>query len=277
MRIGAHESIAGGVSQAFQRAEAHGAKALQIFTKNARGWSAPALTEDEARAFRAEARRAGLPVIAHGSYLVNLAGEVPEAREKSLACVTEELTRCERLGIPLLILHPGSHPDTARGLERIAHGLDEVHRRCPGFQARICLEVTAGQGHALGWRFEHLEDILGRVKEEDRLSVCLDTCHLFAAGYDLSTKRGYEAVMAECDRRVSLSRVAAFHLNDCKKPLGCRVDRHEEPGKGTIGLTAFRCLMKDPRFVDTIGVLETPFPERYGENIRLLESLCRRK
>ncbi|AFE09588.1 endonuclease IV [Corallococcus coralloides DSM 2259] len=277
MRIGAHESIAGGVSQAFQRAEAHGARALQIFTKNARGWSAPALTDAETEAFRAEARRTGLPVIAHGSYLVNLAGEAPEAREKSLACVTEELTRCERLGIPLLILHPGSHPDEARGLRLIAEGLDEVHRRCPGYTARVCLEMTAGQGSALGWRFEHLEELLSRVADEARLAVCLDTCHLFAAGYDLRTPKGYAAVMDECDRRVGLHRVRAFHLNDCKKPLGCRVDRHEEPGKGAIGLTAFRCLMKDARFVDTIGVLETPFPERYGENIRLLESLCRRK
>lgn len=277
MRIGAHESIAGGVSQAFQRAESHGARALQIFTKNARGWSAPPLSDDEQRAFRAESRRSGLPAIAHGSYLVNLANEDPAAREKSLACVAEELTRCERLGIPLLVMHPGAHVDEARGLRLIAQALDALHQECPRLRAKVCLEVTAGQGNSLGWRFEHLAEILSRVAREDRLRVCLDTCHLFAAGYDLSSAKGYEAVMAECDRVVGLSRVGAFHLNDSKKPLGCRVDRHEEPGKGAIGLTAFRCLVKDPRFVDTIGVLETPFPERYGENIRLLESLGRRK
>lgn len=277
MLIGAHESIAGGVSRAFARAEEHGARALQIFTRNARGWSAPALTEDERRAFHAEAERTGLPAIAHGNYLVNLATEEPAHRERSIACVAEELTRCERLGIPYLVMHPGTHPDERRGLTRIAQGLDEVHARCPRFRARICLEVTAGQGASLGWRFEHLADILAQVGQEDRLGLCLDTCHLFAAGYDLSTVRGYESVMDACERLLGLSRVRCFHLNDSKKPLGCRVDRHEEPGKGAIGLTAFRCLVKDVRFTHTIGVLETPYPERYGENIRLLESLGRRK
>ncbi|NMO17941.1 deoxyribonuclease IV [Pyxidicoccus fallax] len=277
MLIGAHESIAGGVSRAFARAEEHGARALQIFTRNARGWSAPALTEDERLAFRAEAKRTGLPAIAHGNYLVNLATEEPLHRERSIHCVAEELTRCERLGIPYLVMHPGTHPDEQRGLTLIAQGLDEVHAHCKGYSARICLEGTAGQGSSLGWRFEHLAEILCRVGDEERLGICLDTCHLFAAGYDLSTVRGYESVMDECDRLVGLSRVRCFHLNDCKKPLGCRVDRHEEPGKGAIGLTAFRCLVKDARFAHTIGVLETPFPERYGENIRLLESLGRRK
>ena len=275
MLIGAHESIAGGVSQAFSRAEEHGARSLQVFTKNARGWSAPALTEQERRAFRAEARRTGLPSIAHGSYLVNLATEDAAHREKSIACVTEELTRCERLGISCLVIHPGAHADERRGLALIAQAIDEVHQRTPRFRARLCLEITAGQGNCLGWRFWHLAEILSGVKREDRLGLCLDTCHLFAAGYDLSTEKGYEAVMAECDATLGLERVRCFHLNDCKKPLGCRVDRHEEVGKGSIGRTAFRCLVNDPRFDSTIGVLETPFPERYGETIRLLESLRR--
>jgi deoxyribonuclease-4 len=273
--IGAHESIAGGVSQAFARAEEHGARSLQLFTKNARGWGAPDLTEQERRAFRAEARRTRLPVIAHGSYLVNLGTEDPVLREKSLQCVTEELTRCERLGIRYLVIHPGAHADERRGLALISQAIDEVHQRTPRFRALLCLEITAGQGNCLGWRFWHLAEILSQVAREDRLSICLDTCHLFAAGYDLSTERGYEAVMAECDTTVGLERVGCFHLNDCKKPLGCRVDRHEEVGKGTIGRVAFRCLVNDPRFVNTIGVLETPFPERYGETIRLLESLRR--
>ena len=277
MLLGAHESIAGGVSQAFARAEEHGARSLQIFTKNARGWSAPALSDPERRAFRAEARRTGLPAIAHGSYLVNLASEDPVLRERSLACVTEELTRCERLGISFLVIHPGSHPDERRGLRLIAQGLDEVHRRTPRFRARVCLEITAGQGTCLGWRFWHLAEILSQVAREDRLGVCLDTCHLFAAGYDLSTERGYEKVMAECDATVGLERVRCFHLNDCKKPLGCRVDRHEEVGKGSIGRVAFRCLVNDARFDNTIGALETPFPERYGQTLRLLESLRQRR
>ncbi|EAU63382.1 apurinic/apyrimidinic endonuclease [Stigmatella aurantiaca DW4/3-1] len=265
------------MSQAFARAEEHGARSLQIFTKNARGWNAPPLTEPERRAFRAEARRSGLPAIAHGSYLVNLGTEDPVLRDKSIACVTEELTRCERLGISCLVIHPGTHPDEKRGLALVAEGLDEVHRRTPRFRSRICLEITAGQGHCLGWRFWHLTEILSRVSREDRLGLCLDTCHLFAAGYDLSSEEGYEAVMAECDAAVGLERVRCFHLNDCKKPLGCRVDRHEEVGQGTIGRTAFRCLVNDSRFVNTIGVLETPSPERYAEALRLLESLRRRQ
>jgi deoxyribonuclease IV len=273
--LGAHESIAGGVSRAFARAEAHGAQSLQIFTKNARGWSAPPLQEAEAAAFRAEAARSGLPSIAHGSYLVNLATEDAAHRERSLDCVTEELTRCERLGVGLLVMHPGGHPDERRGLRLIAQGLDEVHARTRGFRARICLEITAGQGSCLGWRFEHLAEILGAAQDEQRLSVCLDTCHLYAAGYDLSTERGYAQVMEACERSVGLHRVGCFHLNDCKKGLGCRVDRHEEIGRGALGLTAFRCLVNDPRFQDTIGVLETPVPERYGDALQLLHSLVR--
>jgi len=273
--VGAHESIAGGVSQAFARAEEHGAKSFQIFTKNARGWKAPPLTEGERQAFRAEARRTRLPSIAHGSYLVNLGTEDPALREKSIACVREELTRCEQLGIAYLVIHPGGHPDEALGLRLIAHGLDEVHQATPRFKTKIALEVTAGQGNCLGWRFEHLAEILSQVSREARLALCLDTCHLHAAGYDLTTPRRYEGVMADLDRLVGLARVRCFHLNDCKKPLGCRVDRHEEIGQGTLGLAPFRALVNDPRFTDAVGVLETPFPERYPEAIRLLNSLRR--
>ncbi len=165
------------------------------------------------------------------------------------------------------------HPDLEKGLGLIAAAIDEVHAATPRYRAQICLEVTAGQGNCIGWRFEHLAELLERVDKEKRLGICLDTCHLFAAGYDISTRRGYDKVMAEFDRLVGVSRVRCFHLNDCKKPLGSRVDRHEEIGKGTIGLEAFRCLVNDPRFGDAIGVLETPFPERYPESIRLLESL----
>lgn len=275
MRIGAHESIAGGVSRAFARAEEHGARSFQIFTKNARGWHAPELEDGERKSFRAEARRTGLPAIAHGSYLVNLGTEDPALRERSLACVREELTRCERLGITNLVIHPGAHPDEKTGLRLIARGLDEIHQATPRFKARIALEVTAGQGNCLGWRFEHLAEILSQVEREDRLAICLDTCHLHAAGHDLTTRGGYEKVMDAFDRLVGLSRVTCFHLNDCKKELGCRVDRHEEIGRGTLGLTPFRQLVNDPRFAEAIGVLETPFPERYADAIRLLHSLRR--
>jgi deoxyribonuclease-4 len=271
--IGAHESVAGGVSRAFARAEEHGARCLQLFTKSARGWYANPLDEEERRLFRAEAKRTGLPAMAHGSYLTNLASEDRIIRAKSIECLIDESTRCEKLGIAYLVIHPGTHPDLETGLTRIAEALDEVHAATPRFKTRICLEGTAGQGNCIGWRFEHLAELLMRVRREARLGVCLDTCHLFAAGYDISTERGYDKVMGEFDRLVGLERVKCFHLNDCKKPLGCRVDRHEEVGKGTIGLTAFQCLVNDPRFDEAIGVIETPYPERYGESIRLLHSL----
>ena len=275
MLIGAHESIAGGPSKAFARAVEHGARSLQIFTRSARGWSSPPLTDEECVAFRAEAKRTGLPVIAHGSYLANLGTDDPALRVKSIDCVQDELTRCERLGVPYLVIHPGSHPDEARGIAQIASALDQVHAQTPKFRAKVCLEVTAGQGSAIGWRFEHLAAILSAVRHEARLGCCLDTCHLYAAGHDFVGRGGYEKVLAALDHAVGLSRVKCFHLNDCKKPLGCRVDRHEEIGKGTIGRSGFRALVNDERFAQTVAVLETPSPEHYGQSIRLLESLVR--
>ncbi len=274
MLIGAHVSTAGGVSRAFDRARSHRARSLQIFTKTARGWSAPPLGNSERKAFRLEARRTGLPSIAHGSYLVNLGTDDPALRGKSIQCVVDELTRCERLGVAQLVIHPGGHADPRRGLRLIAAALDDIHAQTPRFRSRLTLEVTAGQGNVLGWRFEHIAEILSLAHRGERLGVCLDTCHLFAAGYDISTRKGYERVMSEFDRLVGLERIASFHLNDCRKPLGCRVDRHEEIGRGMIGMTAFRCLVRDDRFRACVAVLETPFPERYGKAIRLLECIA---
>ena len=276
MLIGAHVSIAGGVSLAFQRAGEYRAHSAQIFTKTARAWLSPPLAAKERSAFRAEAKKTGIPVVAHGSYLANLGAENPALWEKSIGCVAEELTRCERLGIGQLIVHPGSNADPKRGLSRIAAGIDEVHARTPRFRARLSLEVTAGQGTVLGWRFEHLSEILSLVRQEERISVCLDTCHLLAAGYDIRTPKAYQRMMKEFDRLIGLHRVCCFHLNDSKKPLGCRVDRHEEIGKGYVGLGAFRYLVNDPRFQRTVGVLETPHPASYRLGIRLLRSLVRR-
>jgi len=274
--IGAHVSVAGGISLAFQRAGEYRAASMQIFTKTARAWLSAPLATKERSAFRSEAKRTGLPVVAHGSYLANLGAEDGALWEKSIGCVVEELTRCERLGIEQLIIHPGSNADAKRGLARIAAGIDEVHARTPRFRARLCLEVTAGQGSVLGWRFEHLSEILNRVSQEKRIYVCLDTCHLLAAGYDIRAPKGYRRTMKEFDRLVGLERVRCFHLNDSKKPLGCRVDRHEEIGKGYVGLAAFSCLVNDPRFQRAVGVLETPHPARHRLGIRLLRSLVRR-
>ncbi|MFL5319239.1 MAG: deoxyribonuclease IV [Myxococcaceae bacterium] len=275
MLIGAHESVAGGVSKAFARAEEHGGSALQIFTKTARGWNAPALTDAVRKLWRTEARRTGLRAMAHGSYLTNLGSEDPIIRPKSLACLEDEHVRAERLGLSYLVIHPGCHADVGTGVRLIADAINELHRKTPRFRTQVCLEGTAGQGTSIGWRFEHLAAIFDRLEKPQRVGVCLDTCHLFAAGYDVATPKGYRRTFDEFEDLVGLDRLRCFHLNDCKKELGCRVDRHEEVGKGRIGLGCFKRLVNDERFRDVPGVLETPFAERYGETIRLLKRMER--
>jgi deoxyribonuclease-4 len=272
MILGAHESIAGGLSRAFERAVADKAASLQVFTKNARGWKAKPLDAAEVEAFRAAQKSSGLPAIAHCTYLVNLGSDDPVMREKSLAGFADELARCGALGIPFLVVHPGAHADLDRGIELIAQGLSEALAHEKG-GAQVLLEVTAGQGVSIGHRFEHLARILERVDEPDRVGVCLDTCHLYAAGYDIATEAGYHRTMEELDRIVGLQKVKAFHLNDCKKPLGCRVDRHEEIGEGTLGLRAFAPVVNDPRFQDLVGVVETPEPKNYAKNLGALQRL----
>lgn len=275
MKIGAHESIAGGVSKAFARAQDHGGRALQIFTKNARGWSAPALSRDEASAFRREAKRTGLTAFAHGSYLVNFASDEPGIRERSIACAIDELRRADRLGVPYVVYHPGSHVDERTGIRLIAQAADEVLRAARTRTATLCFEGTAGQGNCIGWRLEHLAELLSASTLGDRIGICLDTCHLFAAGYDLRTRRKYEAVMDQVEATIGTARVRCFHLNDSKRPLGSRVDRHASLGDGELGWAPFRYLVNDPRFKDTLAVLETPAPERYAETIAHLNSFAR--
>jgi apurinic endonuclease APN1 len=273
MHLGAHESIAGGLELAIGRAEADTCQSAQIFTRSGRSWLSKPLTQLEIARFSAERTRSRLPVVAHGSYLVNLASDDRVNRQKSIACFADEVERVEKLGCQALILHPGSNAHEKRGLKLIAEAIDEVVARTKNYSSLSVLEVTAGQGSCLGHRFEHLAEILSKVETPERLGICLDTCHLFAAGYDISTEAGYHKVMDEFDRRVGLKRVKAFHLNDSKKPLGSRVDRHENIGEGTLGLIAFRCLINDARFQDAVGILETPSPERYKESLALLRSL----
>jgi deoxyribonuclease-4 len=273
MILGAHESIAGGPANAYGRAEADGAESLQVFTKNARGWKARPLEPEECARFRAEARRTGIVAIAHCSYLVNLAAEDPAVRARSIEGFTDELLRCELLGIGDLVVHPGAHPDERRGIELIAQALDECLEAAGGARTRVLLEVTAGQGSSIGHRFEQLADILARVRRPERVAVCLDSCHLFAAGYDLATPKGYQHTMRQLEETLGADRVKAFHLNDCKKPLGSRVDRHAEIGEGELGLEAFRRLVSDERFASIPGVLETPEPARFRAHLELLRSL----
>ncbi|BDG08366.1 deoxyribonuclease IV [Anaeromyxobacter paludicola] len=274
MILGAHEGIAGGVSTAFARAEADGADCLQIFTRNARGWAAKPLDPEEVARFRAEAARTGKPTAAHCTYLVNLCSGDAEIRRKSWDGLADELGRCEALGVPSLVFHPGSCEDEPLGLRLVAEGMTEALERSPG-RSRLLLETTAGQGASLGWRFEHLAAIREAVpaKLRRRVGVCVDTCHLHAAGYDLLTEEGYEATFAELDRTLGLGLVQAFHLNDSKKGRGCRVDRHEHIGDGALGTEPFRRLVNDPRFADVPAFLETEL--RFKENLEVLRSLLR--
>ena len=274
MVLGAHEGIAGGVSRAFARADEDTADAIQIFVRNPRGWSTPPLSEEEAERFRAEARRSGKPTAAHSLYLANHAAADRALRKKSWDALAEELGRCERLGIPFLVFHPGSNPDLEEGVSLAAEGMERALDRVKG-KARLTVEITAGQGHSLGWRFEHVAALRAAVPgvARRRVAVCFDTCHAFAAGYDFREEEGFARVFEEFDRVVGLEHLAIFHLNDCKKPLGCRVDRHEHIGKGEMGLGPFRLLVNDPRFAKAPGVLETEM--RFRENLDVLRSLVR--
>jgi deoxyribonuclease-4 len=275
MLLGAHEAIAGGVSKAFERAEADLADCVQIFTRNVRGWATKPLDDGEVARFRAEARRTAKPVAAHSTYLINLCCADQTIRDKSWDALADELARCEQLGIQALVFHPGSHPDEAEGIRVIAAGMTRALEKVPG-KVKLLVETTAGQGTSIGWRFEQVAAIRAAVpgKLRRRVGVCVDTCHVFAAGYDLSTEAGYGRTMDELDRLVGLEHVHAFHLNDSKKGLGCRVDRHEHIGQGALGLLPFRLLVNDPRFASVPGFVETE--SRFKENIAVLRSLVRR-
>ncbi len=274
MILGAHEGIAGGISTAFARAEEDGADCIQVFTRNARGWVARPLDREEVARFRGEARRTGKPTAAHSSYLINLAAADRVIRKKSWEALADELRRCEELGIPFLIFHPGSNQDEQEGIKLVAAGMSQALEEVPG-KVRLLVEITAGQGSSLGWRFEQVaairESIPGPLRR--RVGVCFDTCHAFAAGYDLVSDEGYADTFRQLDQIVGLGHVKAFHLNDCKKPLGCRVDRHEHIGKGTMGLEPFRRLVNDSRFASLPGFLETEL--RFKENLEVLRSLVR--
>ena len=259
--FGAHMSVAGGLENAFSAGVAVGCDCLQIFVKNQRQWRAAPLAESQVAAYRAAARETGLtPVVAHASYLINLASPDTALRKRSVAAMVDELQRCEALGIVALVFHPGAHlSDTMEaGIKRVARSLDQVHRRCPGFRTTILLEATAGQGSAIGYRFAQLAAVLEVVGEPERLGLCLDTCHLFAAGYDCRTPEGYESMIEELDSAIGLASVRCIHMNDSKRELGSRVDRHEHIGKGKIGKQGLAHFVNDPRFAHVPMILETP-------------------
>ncbi len=258
--LGAHMSIAGGLHLAVERAAAHRATALQIFSRNSNQWAMKALDADSVASWKDALAAHPMPVMVHDSYLINLASPDDTLYARSREAFLGEALRCERLGIPFLVFHPGAHMGSGEeaGLDRIVSALDWVEERLDGASVVPLLENTAGQGSAIGCRFEHLAGVMARVRRPERLGVCLDTCHLLAAGYDFRTPAAYRAVMEALDRTVGLSRVRAFHVNDSKKGPGSRVDRHEHIGKGHVGSTAFRLLMTDPRFAGAPKVIETP-------------------
>ncbi len=260
-RFGAHLSIAGGLPRAVDRAVATRCESLQIFTKSVGQWRARPLPPDEVARFRARVEETGIqPVVAHNSYLINLAAAEPALRAQSLSALGEEIDRAEALGLDGLVMHPGSFTTGTEegGLRLVADGLRTLLRQRRRGRVRILLEQTAGQGTNLGHRFEHLAAIIERLDGTPRVAVCLDTCHLLAAGYDLCSEEGYRDTFANLDRVVGLDRLAAFHMNDSKKPCGSRVDRHEHIGKGCLGLEPFRRLVNDPRFARMPMLLETP-------------------
>ena len=276
--LGAHMSIAGGLDLAIERGVAIGCTAIQVFDKSNNQWAARPLGDDEVARFRTARSRAGIdPVVAHDSYLINLCSPDDVLYRKSIDAVVEELERCDRLGVDWLVVHPGGHMGQGEdfGVRRMAAAIDEVHgRRLAVGGTQIVVETMAGQGTVIGHRFEQITAILARVKRAERLGVCLDTCHVFAAGYDLRAPKSYAETMRRFDGEIGLSRLRVVHVNDSKKDLGCRVDRHEHIGKGFLGLAAFRLLMNDPRLESLPLLLETPKDEKtYAEDVMNLHTL----
>ena len=274
MLLGAHMSVAGGVHTAFARAEVVGCTALQIFVKNASQWVGKPLSEEHIRAFGEERVRTGIDrVVAHNSYLINLASPDDALWNRSIEALVNELERCETLALHGLVAHPGSHVGSGEepGLTRIARGLDEVFRRTRGGRCPVLLETTAGQGTNLGWQFEHLARIRDQVGEPERIGWCLDTCHVFSAGYDLRTESAVRETLDRFDEICGIRDLGAVHLNDSLKPFGGRRDRHAHLGEGEIGRTGFAAFVRDARLADVPLLLETPKGEQMKEDARNLD------
>lgn len=281
--FGSHLSIAGGYHKAATAAAELGMETVQIFTKNNNQWKGKPLTQSEADQFQQAVAESGLKMpCSHDSYLINLASPNPELWEKSLEAYVIELERAEMLGLAGVVMHPGSYVGSSEeaGLAKVIEGLNEAHRRTAGCKVQTWVEATAGQGTNLGYKFEQLGQILGHAETGERSGVCIDTCHLFAAGYGLQTQQEYEATMEQLAEHVGIEHVKAFHLNDSKKEQGSRVDRHDHIGEGFLGLEPFRFLLNDPRFASLPMYLETKKEKRDGEemdavNLRVLKSLLK--
>lgn len=277
MILGAHVSTAGGVSKGPVNAKTLGVPAIQIFSKNQQQWFAPPLREEELEKwFALRAEHGVTHAVSHAAYLINLCAPDPEILFKARRAYLDELQRGDQLDLIGVVLHPGSHMKTGEetGISLIADSLKGILDKHPDGKSKILLEVTAGQGTNLGYKFDQIADLLRLIDAPDRAAVCLDTCHIHAAGYDWTTEDGYEAVFGEFDKVIGLDKIACFHLNDSKKKLGSRVDRHEHIGEGEIGAHPFKRLIEDPRFADVPGLLETPGElEDYTRNLATLRTL----
>jgi deoxyribonuclease-4 len=268
--LGCHLSIAGGYYRAVEAAAALKMDCVQIFTKNNNQWKGKPLSAEDVSLFRDAIERTGIRMpCGHDSYLINLASPTESLWKQSLEAFVIEIERADALGLAGLVIHPGSYVDSSEeeGLQRIVAAIDEAFGRTPQATVEIWLETTAGQGSSLGHRFEHLRAILDSVIESHRLGVCIDSCHIFAAGYPLSSPEDYRTTLSQFDSIVGLDRVRAFHLNDSKRELGSRVDRHEHIGKGRLGREAFRNILTDPRFAAIPMYLETPKGTANGRSL----------
>ncbi len=283
--LGAHHSIAGGYYRAAERARAVGCDCMQVFTKNNNQWRAKPISDEEAELFRTSLKKHKVKhPLAHASYLINLASPDAELWKKSIDSFIVELLRAEQLGIPGVVVHPGAYTTSSleAGLKRVAAALDEVHSQTRGIVAKCLLETTSGQGSCLGCRFEHLAEIIERSRDPERLAVCVDTCHIFSAGYAVGTEREYKATMKALDLIIGLKLVKAIHLNDSKAKFGSGVDRHAHIGRGEMGLEPFRLLLNDRRFARVPMYIETNKGEENGRdldaiNLEVLRGLVRQK
>ncbi|NUM69229.1 MAG: deoxyribonuclease IV [Ignavibacteriaceae bacterium] len=272
--MGAHTSTQGGVAASVDLAQKLGFTAMQIFTKNNNRWEAKPLTDEEIEKYKEKLAASEIKyVVSHDSYLINLCAPDPIMLDKSRRAFLDELQRCEQLGIPHLNFHPGAHlgKGEEEGIRIIAESLNMAHDKTPGYNVKSMLEVTAGQGSAIGYKFEHIRDIIDQVKNKSRMAVCIDTAHVYAAGYDIS--EDYENVIRMFDDIIGLAYLQCFHINDSKKALGSRVDRHEHIGKGTIGVKGFANILNDQRLLHIPKVLETPKGKEQLEDLENLEVL----
>ena len=283
MYLGAHMSIAGGVFNAFAAGEEFGCDTIQIFVKSSNQWKAKPLSDEEIEKYRAEQKRTEItPVVAHDSYLINLGSPDAALLQKSRDAYLIEMERCEKLKIPYLVTHPGSHMNAGEeaGIAKIAESINWLFERTEDYKVKITLETTAGQGTNLGHKFEQIAAMIEKSRQPDRLAVCFDTCHAFAAGYDIASRGGYDRTWADFDRIIGLKKLAVIHLNDSKKGQGSRVDRHAHIGEGELGRKPFEFIMQDERFARIPKILETPKGDdgRMDDvNLGLLRKLAKKK